>query len=234
MKRMVTGLLLILVAAGCEIIRKSPKTSFTSGFYSQKSGDKKQIVFTDIEDENVVVYDTYTQNDKRFADTTQNPRVFKPETGKTGSPVSFNKHSFDVDFLTMPLKYRPARAGVPRQLNTNLNGALYLGYRTDKFSLGYHKSPLSIAERTINHYGFSLGGFTGLGNTAINPTTTNNTLNTEYDGIVWIKGMSGIIAINNFTLGISLGFDHLLDKNRQVWVYEGKPWLGLAFGLNLN
>lgn len=234
MKRIVASLLLILVAAGCEIIRKSPKTAFTNGFYKQKSGDRKQIVYTDIEDENVVIYDTYTQNNKTFADTIQAPRVFRPETGETGSPVSFNKHSFDVDFLTMPLKYRPAVNGVPQQLNTNLNGALYLGYRTDKFSLRYLKSPLNIAERAINHYGFSLGGFTGLGNTAMNPTTTNNTLSTEYDGIVWIKGISGIIAINNFTLGISLGFDHLLDKNHRVWIYEGKPWLGLAFGLNLN
>jgi hypothetical protein len=48
------------------------------------------------------------------------------------------------------------------------------------------------------------------------------------------KGIAGIIGINNFTLGLAVGFDNLLDKNKKVWVYQGKPWLGLAFGLNSN
>ncbi|WP_165940196.1 MULTISPECIES: hypothetical protein [Dyadobacter] len=56
----------------------------------------------------------------------------------------------------------------------------------------------------------------------------------EYDGLVWGKGIAGIIGINNFTIGLAIGFDNLLDKNKQVWIYQGKPWLGLAFGLNLN
>lgn len=66
------------------------------------------------------------------------------------------------------------------------------------------------------------------------PTTTTNFISTEYDGIVWPKGVAGIIAVNNFTVGVSLGFDNLLDRNKQFWIYESKPWFGLAFGLNLN
>ncbi|MGL6268762.1 MAG: hypothetical protein ACRC2O_12600 [Chitinophagaceae bacterium] len=76
--------------------------------------------------------------------------------------------------------------------------------------------------------------FTGLGNTFMSPTNTNNTLLQEYDGIVWSKGLAGILAINNFTVGLALGFDYLVDKNRSIWIYQNKPWLGLAFGLNLN
>ena len=29
-------------------------------------------------------------------------------------------------------------------------------------------------------------------------------------------------------------FDHLFDKNKKDWIYQHKPWVGLAFGLNLN
>lgn len=51
---------------------------------------------------------------------------------------------------------------------------------------------------------------------------------------MWSKGIAGIVAINGFTVGLTFGFDKLLDKNRTVWIYEEKPWFGLAVGLNLN
>ncbi|MFY9310502.1 MAG: hypothetical protein WAQ28_15765 [Bacteroidia bacterium] len=66
------------------------------------------------------------------------------------------------------------------------------------------------------------------------PTTTNGAIPIEYDGVVWNKGIAGIIAVNNFTVGLAAGFDNLLDNNHRLWVYESKPWFGLAFGLNLN
>ncbi len=86
----------------------------------------------------------------------------------------------------------------------------------------------------MNHYGFLVGAFTVFGNTSITPTSTNNYLTAEYDGIVWTKGIAGIIAVNNFILGIAVGFDNFLNKNRNNWIYETKPLHGLAFGLNLN
>jgi hypothetical protein len=68
----------------------------------------------------------------------------------------------------------------------------------------------------------------------MNPWVTENQITQEYDGVVWSKGIAGIIGIDNFTIGLALGWDHLLDKNKNYWIYQGKPWLGLAFGLNLN
>ncbi|GAB3813836.1 hypothetical protein GCM10028895_06320 [Pontibacter rugosus] len=56
----------------------------------------------------------------------------------------------------------------------------------------------------------------------------------EYEGVVLLKGVAGIIGINNFSLGLTIGIDHLFDKNRDDWIYQHKPWVGLAFGLNLN
>ena len=36
------------------------------------------------------------------------------------------------------------------------------------------------------------------------------------------------------TLGFAVGADRLLDRNADRWIQEGKTWLGLVFGLNLN
>ncbi|MCF0052640.1 hypothetical protein LXM25_21390 [Dyadobacter sp. LJ53] len=148
--------------------------------------------------------------------------------------VYFKQSSFDVDFLSIPFKYRPAKSGIPNQFNTNLNGAVYVGYRNDIYQLSFRKTPLNKYQRETRHYGISYGFFTGLGGTAMNPSVTDNQISIEYDGLVWGKGIAGIIGINNFTVGLALGFDNLLDENKKVWIYQGKPWLGLAFGLNLN
>ncbi|MFY9310501.1 MAG: hypothetical protein WAQ28_15760 [Bacteroidia bacterium] len=77
--------------------------------------------------------------------------------GSFTEKAAFNKSSLDIDFLTMPLKYRSQSTGVPPQLNTNLNGALYLGFRADRYKMKYVKNPLKKSVREINHYGFSVG-----------------------------------------------------------------------------
>ncbi|MES2796452.1 MAG: hypothetical protein V4683_10825 [Bacteroidota bacterium] len=198
--------------------------------------DRKTIkVYLNVEEDQFQIHSTKAENGLILVDTSKVIQFYKSdlknELPKTGI---FSKHSVDFDFLTMPLKYRPSQKDVPNQLNANLNGAVYLGYRTDKYNVNYIKNPLGKSKRNINHFGFSFGGFVGFGNTAITPTTSNNYLTTEYDGLVLTKGLAGIFAINNFTLGLSIGADHLLDKNQNYWIYNTKPWYGLAFGLNLN
>ena len=68
----------------------------------------------------------------------------------------------------------------------------------------------------------------------MSPTNTSNILQQKYEGIAWSKGIEGILGVNNFTVGINLGFDNLFNKNKGIGLYNNKPWLGLAFGLNLN
>ena len=102
------------------------------------------------------------------------------------------------------------------------------------YRLRYNKTPLNKYQRQTQHYGYSIGLVTGLGGATVNPSVTNNQLTSEYDGVVWSKGIAGIIAINNFTIGLAVGLDDLLDYNKNYWIYQRQPWIGLAFGLNLN
>jgi len=221
---------LLGLLSSCAAIKNTPKADLIEGFYNQKTEKGSQQIYINIQEDSLHIY----KASKNIVDTTQRisypSEVSKIQEQKT----SFRKNSFDVDFLTIPLKYRSGRLDVPAQLNAFLNGAVYLGYRMDKYIIHYEKTPLYNYKRNISHYGFSLGIFTGVGSVFMSPTNTSNILTQEYDGVVWNKGIGAIIAIDKFTLGLVFGFDNLLDKNKSIWIYEGKSWFGLAFGLNLN
>lgn len=230
-----TFLLLALIVTGCSVTRDRPKYSFSDGYYnSSLYNNKSGKVYVDNTEESIMVYPLKKEN--RTIDSLQEKIISFPQqdTKYYIPPHIFRQTSFDFDFLTIPFKYRPETSTLPRQFNTNLNGAVYLGYRTDVYRLWYKNTPINNYLKQTTHYGFSFGFFTGFGGTAMNPTVTNNQISAEYDGVVWSKGIAGIVGIDNFTIGLALGWDNLLDKNKTAWIYQGKPWLGLAFGLNLN
>jgi len=228
-------LLSLLFLGSCTIIQNSVKTEFSDGFYTQKIDNKREKVYVDIDEDILQVYPTLEVDGNRVIDTTEIQQFDASEINYNGKRVtSFRINTFDVDFLTIPLKFRPSQSGVPSQLNTELSAALYLGLRTDNYIVKYKTNRLGKSDRVINHHGFSFGLLTGFGNTFMSPTTTDDNIIQEYDGIVWTKGVAGIFAVNAITLGISIGFDNLLDGNRRFWIYEGKPWIGLTLGLNLN
>lgn len=235
MKNITLSIVSLFVLNSCSILKPSPKNTFVDGFYLQKKEGEKQKVYVDIENETLRVHATQKNKNQTIIDSSA-VCEFYPEKLKNeiNEKSTFSKHSFDVDFLTIPLKYRFPKYDVPQQLNTNLNGAVYFGHRIDKYAINYQPNPLKESLRNTTHYGFSFGVFTGLGNTAMTPTNTFNRISQEYEGVVWNKGFAGIFAIDNFTVGVALGFDNLLDINRKVWIYEQKSWFGVAFGLNLN
>jgi hypothetical protein len=148
--------------------------------------------------------------------------------------TSFTRKTFDFDILTILFKYRFPVKGFPPQLNASFNGALYLGYRTDVYKLSYKITPMRDSKRTITHYGYSVGLFSGLGTARIDEYNTESALNYEYDGLVNLTGIAIIAALDKLTAGLTLGVDHLLDKNKSVWINNGKPWIGISLGLNLN
>ncbi len=144
-----------------------------------------------------------------------------------------SKPSVDIDIMTSVFKIRPHTANLPAQMNSNINGNLYLGLRNDIYSIKYKSNPIYKYQRLVNHIGFGGGLFLGLGNTAINASTAPNQA-FEYDGIAFQKGIAGLFAINKLTVGLSIGNDRLLDKNKNNWEYQHKVWYGLMLGLNLN
>jgi hypothetical protein len=234
--RKISGIIfLCILHSSCRVLQKTNKHEINDGYYTQHIDKKKQKVYIDVADDTIRIHQTQIRNNQLIIDTIAVPSFYEKEkTTEHKQATSFDKVSFDIDVFTIPLKLRPSQADVPAQLNTILNGAVYFGLREDKYILDYSANPLGKSDLHMNHFGFSIGVFSGLGNTFISPTNTNYILQQEYDGVVFSKGLAGIFAINNLTVGVAVGFDNLLDKNKSIWIYENNSWLGLAIGLNLN
>lgn len=230
-----TFLLCLLGLYSCRITNELPKYQLSDGYYKSNIFEQQsKIVYIDNSEDTISIY--LADPSTKTVDLLSPSKRTLPQLASrlTLESTMFRQASLDIDFLTIPFKYRPRQYEFPRQFNTNLNGAVYVGYRNDIYQLRYEKTPLKYYQRQTRHYGYSVGLLTGLGGTAINPSVTNNQVMIEYDGIVWSKGIAGIIGVNNFTIGLAVGFDNLLDYNKLHWLYQSTPWLGLAFGLNLN
>lgn len=216
----------------CSVFKKNAGEELHNGVYDvMHPGGKNKRVYAEVRDNDFKIYPLSKNG---LADTTNILVWGRDEFLQTKEPLRLSKASFDVDVLTIPFKYRPSVMHFPPQLNTNFSGALYSGYRTDRYVVRYKKDPRNNYNRSENHFGYSVGAFSGFGSTAINPWVTENMVSSEYDGLVWMNGVAGIIAVNNFSFGFGLGIDNLLDKNRNLWIYKNKPWVGLTVGLNLN
>ncbi len=120
------------------------------------------------------------------------------------------------------------------QLNSELNGVLYAGYRTDYYTVDYSPALPGKLKQQINHTGFSLGAFSGFGSTFMSPWVTSGAIDSEYDGVVWTAGVAALLATPAINIALGVGIDYLLDGNRNYWIYQNKPWFGFAVGIDLN
>lgn len=222
---------LIVLFAGCSILKKNILPEMENGQYKIRSGVPAEKVYAVFEDSAIRLYPFVRPYNP---DSSAAFLFIFNETEKNVLPLRIKKSSLDIDILTIPFKYRPSLKIFPNQLNTNFNGALFVGYRSDNYHFHYIQNPLRQNQRKVDHFGYSLGVFAGFGSTAMNPWVTQNSITSEYDGLVLLKGIAGILAIRSFTFGIGVGLDHLIDRNKKLWIYQGKPWIGLTVGLNLN
>jgi hypothetical protein len=229
-------LIIYMFISGCETLKDSSKYAFSEGFYSYKAGkEKSERVYVVATPDTIKVYNPADLFKER-TDTIKSisiafPANIKPLEFKN---YVFTKRTFDLDLLTVLFKYRPPVSGFPNQLNATFNGAVYAGYRSDIYKLSYKKSPLKVDQRTITHYAYSIGFFSGIGTDRIDEYVTLNKLNIQYDGFVNLSGIAAIVALDKLNFGLTFGYDYLLDNNKDIWIYQLKSWFGLSLGLNLN
>lgn len=233
----VTWIALIVsgLCAGCDVLNpSSAKYNFSDGYYRCRLNGKDQKYYVVTGGDSIKIYPSAIAT--TFADTSKMVSVLfpphaRPQQFKT---YSFTKKTFDADVLTILFKYRFPLSSFPGQLNSTFNGAGYFGYRTDVYRLSYTQTPLHVQNRNINHFGYSLGGFVGIGTARIDEYVTLNRINYEYDGCVITSGVAGIFAMNKVNFGINSGLDFLPDRNKNAWVNQKKLWIGISVGLNLN
>lgn len=210
----------IALFSSCGSVRKSTKYQFSDDvYYFRHEGSSYQKTWVYINEDSI-----------RILSYTDPEQVITP---RRNEDQFFLKRSFDIDVTTVGFKYRPAEINIPRQLTTDFNGNVYLGYRLDRFRVKHRKTPFGT-KTSFGHRGITAGVLGGIGSAAITPWTTNSMTTDEYTGFVLTRGFAVMIGVNDLTVGIGVGWDYLTDRDKDIWVYQNKPWYGLVIGLNLN
>ncbi|MRR19671.1 hypothetical protein EG827_05710 [bacterium] len=206
---------------------------FGSGYYglkSEKAGTLK--VYADVYEDTLVLYQMKSAISKEV-DLGSGKAIkissINPDDDLYGA--RFIKNSVELDLSTIPVKFRPSSSGVPVQINSNLNALLYMGARKDYFIVRSLESPVNRNYSSIKQFGFDFGVFAGLGITPVNPSVTNDNISIEYDGVVFQKGIGAFISVNYISVGITLGFDNLMSSDSKTWIYNNRPYIGLALGI---
>jgi hypothetical protein len=218
------------VLASCKTLENASLHGLNSGYYKLKSENKQtQDVYLDVTNEKIDVYHQVKPQPEQFLtiplNKTDSPLL---------SPITFKKQSLDIDITSIILKYRPSVYGLPPQLTTDLNIALYVGWRYNYYQIMSTRDPLGRSSPKIRNRGFDFGVFAGPGTTAVSSFTTRNIVTNEYSGMVIQAGIAGFIESNIASFGIAVGYDYLLNSDRSKWIYHNKPWVGFIIGIALN
>jgi hypothetical protein len=229
--------IIILVPAigllsSCSTLERASLHGLNDGFYQLKSdSSEKQAVYLEVSENNITVYPTTNKQPQ------SQPMLLIPLETTDNIPfqrITFKKQGLDIDISSVLMKYRPSIGELPAQLTTDLNLAIYAGWRFDYYPVEHRKDPLNKSHVKISNRGFDFGFFAGPGTTLISPFTTRNMRSDEYNGMILQGGFAGFIESNMASFGLAIGYDYLLSPDRNNWIYQNKPWVGLVVGVALN
>ena len=225
-------LITLLIQSSCHTLEEASAHGFNSGYYKWESASKKSSkVYLDVKDQEVEVYQI--PGGKLSPEPVMVLPLEPTDTFKYKKSI-FRKQTLDIDITSILLKFRPSVYGLQPQLVSDLNMAVYAGWRHDKYTLVQRKNPLGkYHSRTIN-FGYDAGVFFGPGITVISPFTTLDRRTNEYSAMILQAGIAGFLESNVASFGLSMGADYMMNSDRKVWVYHGKPWLGFVVGIALN
>ena len=230
-------LLVCLVCFGsCTMLHESSKYSFNDGIYQTKRFSHEKVYVLKIADDTIAVFPVLEFKDSTAILTKQriNYSALQKKFKDNKVVHNFYKPSFDLDAMTIPIKYRPAEYPLPNQLSTNFNGAIFGGYRIDDYRVNYKRTPLNVYKQSVKHIGYSGGLYAGIGNTLVDAWSLKNAHDIQYEGMLLSGGVAANMAAERFTFGVAVGADFLMDKYHTQWIYEGKPCVGFTVGLDIK
>ena len=227
--------MVLLLSSSCISLGKLTRHDFDSGFYKLKvQGAKPSRVYAEVIEDSIIVYPVNSEGMKEYPNTASSigTRISRIKTDNYFYKSCFTNNSIDVDLTSIIFKSRHSMDDVPNQFSADLDVAVYAGLRKDYYRIVSPAHPLNEEKSSIRQIGFDLGVFAGIGSSPVNPTVTNNKTSQEYDAMIFQKGIAGFISINRMSVGLAVGFDNLLDKNRSAWIYNQKPYLGLIISVS--
>jgi hypothetical protein len=159
-----------LTCHGCTLFEQSSRHGFLSGYYhfESDSGVMKKV-YLNIAEDSITVYPV---KKKSIADTPLFGISLMPVDTFRSYPEKFGKKSLDIDITTILFKYRPGRNGLPAQMTTDFNAAMYVGWRHDNYHLRSIPNPGKEYHYETLGRGFDLGFVAGPGTTLVGPFST--------------------------------------------------------------
>src|SRR5450759_4191736 len=227
--------LLMVISVSCDSTGKITRHDFDSGFYNLKiQGAQSSSVYAKVTEDSVIIYPVITIDKKESPNMSSGTgiKLSKTKTDNYLNKSCFINNSVDIDLTSILFKYRQPKDDVPAQFSDDLNFAVFLGFRKDYYKMASSTRQPHDKISFIRQVGFDLGIFAGIGTSPVNPTNTNNLINQQYDAMIFQKGFAGFISYGKMSLGLALGFDNLMDKNRPSWVFNQKPYFGLVIGIS--
>ena len=215
-------ILLCAVLASCASVSTLTESQLTTGYYRYRPDGEKEFskVYVESEEDTIVII-PHDKDGKGLA-----------HIGLLHGQV-FRKPSFDIDVMVVVFKYRPSSYNFPSQLTADFNGNVFMGYRLDQYTMEVAKTPGKPVRR-VRQRAISVGGFAGLGTSFISPWTTNYRTTDEYSGFILSHGFSAMAGFKSVTFGLSVGWDNLTDRDKDLWIYQNSAWYGVTLSLNLN
>jgi len=156
-------LFVLLFLSSCASILDMPKYGFSEGFYNVKTDQDiiKEKVFVDVFPDSVAIYQMNKVDGKKLVDLSQKTVVYLPEDRDHAhhQTLFFTKHTFDLDLLTIPVKYRFSEGDIPPQVNSAFGTSVYVGYRGDNYMMHYKETHWEIIKNTPIILDIVLGSF---------------------------------------------------------------------------
>jgi hypothetical protein len=223
---------LALLLHSCQTLQKSSQHGLNSGYYRLRQKDQPdQRVYIDAQDDQLIIYDM--SDDQVPQNPSGNIKIGHVDAGLNKS-IRLKKQSLDIDLTSILMKYRPSAFGEAPQLTADFNFALYSGWRFDTYKVTSEKNPLGQYRNRVDQNGFDFGLFVGPGTTLISPFTTRDQRAAEYNGMIIQSGLAMFVESDLASFGIAGGIDYLMNDDRNVWIYNQKPWIGFIIGIALN
>lgn len=226
------GILCLFFFSSCSIIEKTARHGFENGYYRFRQNEGRSLpVYVNVARDTLFLYNRDSVGKDRPA-FLQLPHT--DCSGKEEGTFRFSKQSLDVDLTSVFFKYRRSVQHRPAQLTTDLNAAIYVGWRFDTYTIKYSRDVLQQCAPKQFHRGFDAGVFFGGGTASLSPFTTGGAIDYEYNGMILQYGAAAFLESSFASFGIAVGFDHLTGPHRNVWIYQRKPWFGFVVGIALQ
>ncbi len=138
--------------------------------------------------------------------------------------IKFNHYA--IKAITVPIKVRFGSDDL--DFSTDANLGIFGGYSwgTTKFTRKEKVGNTEIEQKS------TLGILLGTENLSFEFEDENQQKMEEESALI-STGLGFVYSYQNFSVGLTGGFDFALGENRTKWEYHARPWLGLAIGYSI-